>query len=137
MVSHNDSSATAGVQQPNAEGSSPELADLLQLPRSSSGTGIDHLVACADPALIQLVQGEFLLNFKKYFWDQQGAAKQLTAHETVQAIKGLEQILSRFTVTYNNIVDCRYADCTHHNESQGECSGARAVHELTVVLAVH
>lgn len=57
-----DSPAIAGVQQPNAEDAGPELADLLQLPRSSSSsTGIAHLVACADPALIQLVQGDFLL----------------------------------------------------------------------------
>ena len=50
-----------GVQHPSAEDAGPELADLLELPRSSSGTGLDHLVACADPVLIQLVQGDLLL----------------------------------------------------------------------------
>lgn len=72
-----DSPAIAGVQQSKAEDAGPELADLLQLPRSSSGTGIDYLVACADPALMQLVQGYFLLIANRQCRPLQGLTRQL------------------------------------------------------------
>ncbi len=51
--------ASAGAQQPDAEYSGPDTADLFDLPRCNSNAtgGLSSIQATVDPALVQLIEG--------------------------------------------------------------------------------
>lgn len=50
---------SAGAQQPDAEYSGPDVADLFDLPRcnSSAAGGLSNVQAAVDPAVTQLIEG--------------------------------------------------------------------------------
>lgn len=52
--------ASAGASQPDAEYSSPDTADMFDLPRCNSNAtgGLSHVHATVDPALMQLIEGK-------------------------------------------------------------------------------